>query len=356
MNRLLLIIGLLFSLAITALTENVQETPPPQRVNTAIGFYDVITPDEIHKLTTSDIQKLVRAGWKGAGAVLLYCFEEKVFQYTSGKYENATINYRLRMPKNIRHGRKYPLVVHLHGAGDGGSDNLTSLIHLHSILPVLIGPESEDFFMLVTQCPPNSPGWSFNSAKDGNLDVLMAIMEHVIAEYPIDIKRITATGVSGGGWGVWELILRHPEMFAGAVPTSCSAPQSQRLASLKQVPIWSVVNKKDTYISHESNQVAMRMINKSGGSMAVSESNAAGHNALRPALEDYNCLRWMLAQRKGSWVTPPPGTIVHKPNSFLFTFAMFVVPFSFLIFLLRKAIGEQVAIIGQSLLERIGKG
>jgi predicted peptidase len=101
------------------------------------------------------------------------------------------------------------------------------------------------------QCPRETPGWSFRSSKDGTLDVLVAAIEHVIAENPIDEKRITATGVSSGGWGVWELILRHPDMFAEAVPTACGAPQAfQRLAALKNTPVWLIFNAGDRQVNH----------------------------------------------------------------------------------------------------------
>jgi predicted peptidase len=217
---------------------------------------------------------------------LIDCFEERTFRYTEGKYKDAEIKYRLHTPDTIRYGRKYPLIVHLHGIGEAGSNNTSSLLHLHSVLPVLIGPESEDFFMLVTQCPSDTPGWSFRSAtKDGTLDVLVAIMKQVITDNPIDDKRITATGVSSGGWGVWELIQEYPDMFAGAVPTACSVPrQSQKLTALKQTPIWAFINKED--IDPTPIQLAMGMINKSGGSMALTITGTSGHNAWKPAMED----------------------------------------------------------------------
>jgi len=256
-------------------------------------------------------------------------FEERAFQYTSGKYQDADIVYRLHTPNTIRYGRKYPLVIHLHGLGEAGSDNTLSLLHFHSILPMLVGPKSEDFFMLVVQCPSESPHWQFQSAKDGTFDVLMAVMEHVIAENPIDKKRLTVTGVSSGGWGVWELISRCPDLFAGAVPTASSAPSHiSRLSALKRMPIWAFVNKGDTLIDPESVRVATRMVNSSGGSMALTECDSPGHNAWCPAMETYDGLRWMLAQKRGSWFSPPPGMTVHKPRSILATTFMFFIPFA----------------------------
>jgi predicted esterase len=355
------IVGLvLFLLTFTAFVGNAQDSDSPPKVETAIGIYDVQSPYDIHKFSARDIRKLVQmenGRHQGEGTiphpVLVYCFDEKFFQYTGGRYQNATIKYRLHTPKTTSFGRKYPLIVHLHGRGEAGSNNTSPLVHLHSILPVLIGPEREDFFMLVTQCPDEMPGWGFRYNKDGTLDVLMAIMEQVIAENPIDKKRITVTGVSSGGWGVWELISKHPETFAGAVPTACGAPQQHRqLSALKRTPIWSFINKGD--MEPDPIRTAMRTLNDAGVSTAFTEASASGHNAWRPAMEDYNCFRWMLAQKRGSWFSPPPGVIVHQPKSLLFIFVLFVLPIATIVFLSWERICELATTVWQSVRERMG--
>ena len=362
MSKRLSVIGLvLFSCAIASLASIAQEPRPPQRVVTSRGIYDVRSPDEIHKFSASEIRELIQmenGRWQGRGTIphpiLVYCFEERSFRYSGGKYQNAEIRYRLHTPKTKRFGQRYPLIVHLHGVGEAGSNNTSSLVHLHSILPLMIGPDRQDFFLLVVQCPAETPGWFFSSAKDGTLDILVAAIEHVVAENPIDRRRITATGVSSGGWGVWELILRHPNLFAGAVPTACGAPPpSQRLAALTRTPIWSIVNRGDRSVNLDTIHAAMRMINGSGGSMALTETDASGHNAWRPAMENHNCFQWMLAQRRGSWFSPSPGVIIHnKPHSLLLVPFLYILPFAIVIFLLREKISE----LFQRVRERIGWG
>jgi len=286
----------------------------------------------------------------GQSPTLIECFEEKTFLYTGGKYQNAEIKYRLHTPKTIHFGYKYPLIVHLHGIGEAGADNTLSLHHLDSILPLMTGPKRQDFFLLVLQCPKETPGWNFRSTKDGTLDVLVAAMEHVIMENPINKKRITATGVSSGGWGVWELIMRHPDRFAGAVPTACGAPQQlQRMTALKRTPIWSIINKGN--VDPGSLLTAMHTINRSGGSMILTEAKVPGHNAWKPAMEDYNCFQWMLAQRRGSWFSPPPGTVVQKPHSLLVALTVYIFPLAVIIFLSWGTICEWVSTVYQSVRE-----
>ena len=359
MSKRLSVIGLVFIvLVLTASVSNAQKPKPPKKATTAIGIYDVKSPEEIRKFSASEIRELIRienGRPQGRGTiphpVLIYCFEEQSFRYTGGKYKDKEIKYRLRTPETIRSDRTYPLVIFLHGRGQAESDNVSSLIHLHTILPLMIGPDQKDFFLLVAQCPAETPFWNFQSTKDGTLDVLMAAVEHVIAENPIDEKRITVTGVSGGGWGVWTLLSRYPDYFAGAVPTASGVPQQfQKLTELKRTPIWSFANKGDIYVDTKSIYSAMSVINHSGGAMALTECNSPGHNALRPALADYNSLQWMLAQKKGSW-SPPPGVIVGKSKSFLLAFVMHLLPLAIIFFVLRNTIGEWVFKVRDSIWE-----
>jgi predicted peptidase len=276
------------------------------------------------------------------------CFEERTFQYTGGKYKDAAIKYRLHTPETVWNSRKYPLIIHLHGIGEAGSNNTLSLLYLDSILPLT---KQQDFFMLVVQCPQETPGWNFQkNTKDGTLDVLMAAMDHVITENPIDTKRISVTGLSSGGHGVWLLILEHPDTFAAAVPTACSAPhQLSRLSALKQTSVWSIINKD---IPPEPVRVAMRIINNAGGSAAVTETNLTDHNAWIPAMTEYDCFRWMLAQQRGKWFAPPPGTVIHHtPHSLPLVFVLYILPIVLIGILLWSTVCEWVAAAWQSVQE-----
>ncbi len=224
----------------------------PKKVETSVGIYDVRSKDDLQNFTADDIRKLVKMEddrIRGAGKpphpVLVYCFEERSFQYTAGKYDNAEIKYRLHVPSKVVVGKKYPLVVHLHGIGEAGKDNTLSLAHLHSILPLLIGPEQQDFFLLILQSPPEDRRWTFSLDKDGNLDIAVAAIDHIIHENPIDENKLNLFGLSSGGSGVWRLLLKYPDKFAAAVPASCGAPNDfQKLITLTHTAIWTFRNKK----------------------------------------------------------------------------------------------------------------
>ena len=63
----------------------------------------------------------------------------------------TTRKFRLHVPENLEDGRKYPMILWLHGAGEAGSDNKLQLVHLHHIITQLTGEKKRDFFLLVPQ-------------------------------------------------------------------------------------------------------------------------------------------------------------------------------------------------------------
>ena len=309
------------------------DVPAPPKVATSVGIYDVQSKDDLLKFSAEEIHELVRMEDERSRRtttphpVLVYCFEERSFHYTGGKYDNAEIKYRLRVPNKIVSGRKYPLVVHLHGVGEAGRDNMHSLGHLHSILPLLMGPDQQDFYLLILQCPPEDRVWAFKPTNDGNLDVAVAATEHVINNNPIDERRLSIFGLSSGGHGVWQWLMKEPNRFAAAVPASCSAPNNaQRLASLTGTSIWTFYNRGDNGVSIESIRQAMRAINGSGGFMKQSRLDQGGHSAWRPAMDEYNCFSWMIAQKRGGWFNPPPEREVYQYRSLVNSFCAFFLP------------------------------
>jgi len=85
-----------------------QELERPRKVSTSTGIYDVQSRDDIHKFSAKEVRELVRLEnqrWQGVDTfphpILVYCFEERTFHYTGGKFQNEEITYRLRPPKTF---------------------------------------------------------------------------------------------------------------------------------------------------------------------------------------------------------------------------------------------------------------
>jgi phospholipase/carboxylesterase len=106
-----------------------------------------------------------------------------------------------------------PLIVALHGLG-GNADDF-AVVYREAA-------DDRDAILIVPEAVrPYPPGYTWGDQEEAESLVLRAI-EQARADYPIDPDRIVLTGFSQGGYLTYSLALRHPELFAGAIPVGGS--------------------------------------------------------------------------------------------------------------------------------------
>ena len=152
---------------------------------------------------------------------------------------------------------KSPLIIWLHGGGEGGSDPTIPLIanRAANYAAPAIQQYFDGAYVLVPQCPTawmhNKEGVSTRGKEDDMYhEGLMDLIEnYVAANTDIDRKRIYVGGCSNGGYMSLKLILEHPDYFAAGF-ISALAYQSQYITDeqidrIKNVPIWFVHSADD---------------------------------------------------------------------------------------------------------------
>jgi len=152
---------------------------------------------------------------------------------------------------------KAPLLIWLHGGGEGGTD--PSIPLLANRAAYYASDEIQAIFdgayVLVPQCPG---AWMHNSQgamthgmeNDIYNGALMALIRDYVANNPgIDANRIYVGGCSNGGYMALKLMLLHPDYFAAGFISSL-AYQSQyisdeQIQSIARLPIWFVHSADD---------------------------------------------------------------------------------------------------------------
>jgi pimeloyl-ACP methyl ester carboxylesterase len=253
---------------------------------------------------------------------MLPLFKSMVLQYTGGTYDGAAIRFRLHAPEPYQKGKKYPLVVWLHGAGECGSDNINQLSHLHHIIPYLVGPKKRDFFLLVPQCPHTHVSWeaaevcSTTVRADGGVEChvvddpvalgnaplafTLAMVDAVMKQFPIDPNRVTVAGLSTGGDGTWRILERRPDLFAAAAPVvSWQAMQEKSLREkplLKKIPIWAIYSSDDRAIDFARKE--FERMRERGCHVCKTEFGVCGHRAWTPAMLQGDVFGWLISRAK----------------------------------------------------------
>ena len=176
----------------------------------------------------------------------------------SGKFDYRdmpTMSYASCTPDG---NEKAPLLIWLHGGGEGGSDPAIPLIanraanYASDEIQTLFGGA----YVLVPQSPTywmddGAGGLTTGRTNDIYNEALMALIEEYTEANPgVDRDRIYLGGCSNGGYMTLKLLLQHPNYFAAAFP-SALAYQSEYLTdeqvtSIKDIPIWFVHSRDDS--------------------------------------------------------------------------------------------------------------
>jgi predicted peptidase len=221
--------------------------------------------------------------------------------------KERSIPYRLILPSTIEENVSLPLVIHLHGAGERGTDNNNQLIHLYGKGRALgnVDITKTPYIAFAPQCP-NEQQWVNVPWKDGSykageisdaLDLALAAMDDVIKTHKIDKTRIYITGLSMGGYGTWDAIQRRPDFFAAAVPI-CGAGDPSQAKKIAKLPIWVWHGDADDAVPVRGSREMVGAIKGAGGDARYTELEKVGHNSWAPAYASKEMWDWMFAQKR----------------------------------------------------------
>lgn len=225
------------------------------------------------------------------------------------------VRFRLFRPTVLNPARQYPLLVWLHGVSESGNDNVAHLRWLDLVVEPGTAPTA--MFILAVQCPQRAVGWNRDdptlSIPADRITVTLEILYELQREFPIAVDRVYLSGVSSGGLGCWEMALREPNLFAAVAPLAGSGPLDDKLALIKDVPIWAFHNADDHRLSFDSVERAVRTLQRLGGSAELSKLNSVpgldAHNCWTSAFKDYRLADWLLQQNLSKGDAPSPGAV-----------------------------------------------
>jgi predicted peptidase len=227
-------------------------------------------------------------------------FEKHIF-----KTDTLEMPYRLLKPQNYDSSKKYPLILFLHGAGERGTENEIPIKHLEK---ALLNPENRteySCFVLVPQCNKGfrwvEVAWNLDSHKQPEkisvyLQATVALLDSLQMILPIDSSKIYLTGLSMGGFGVWDLAMRQPKRFACIVPI-CGGGDETRAFLIKNIPIWAFHGALDKTVKTIRSRNMIATLKKLGSKPYYTEYPNIEHTSWKPAYSDKKMWKWMFLQK-----------------------------------------------------------
>lgn len=201
------------------------------------------------------------------------------FDLTGTYSENGvSLTYASFAPDNA--DAKSPLLIWLHGGGEGGTDPSIALIankatnyaseEIQSIFggAYVLVPQSPTFWM-------QSASGDYTRGKENDIynESLMGLIKKYVADNPgVDQNRIYLGGCSNGGYMSLKLILLHPDYFAAGFISALAYHEKYitdaHIETIKDKPIWFVHSKDDPVT--KPNETVVPLYNRL---MAASASN-----------------------------------------------------------------------------------
>lgn len=268
---------------------------------------------------------------------------QRYLSETTGKLRE----YYVFLPKGYADepAKRWPMLLFLHGAGERGNgrDDLEKVLVHGPLMEAWIQGRDLPFVMVVPQAPfpddhrntsalpkgygekrdasapppprnnapfdtnPIPSDWgTLRDRGDGsviNAWIRMASeLEYMVritaADYRVDRKRISISGLSMGGFGTFGIAAAHPEMFAAIAPV-CGGGDPATLDKLaaSQRPIWVFHGGRDRVVAPiESLQMVNALLAKGHRNVKFTVQEDLGHNVWTRVYEGEDFYRWLLTQ------------------------------------------------------------
>jgi len=238
-------------------------------------------------------------------------------EYKKGKFtrQDQYLPYRILYPLAFDSGKKYPLIIFLHGAYEKGNDNEAQLniggryfladSNRHNFPAVIVFP----------QCPSNDV-WAYFDAEFDSAGVLKRaifpfrreptpatsllkqLVDSLMSLSFIDVSKIYIGGLSQGGMGVFDMVARFPNIFAAGFPICGAGKISTADKFAKQTALWIFHGAEDDIVPVHFSRQFYQKLKKLGADVRYTEYAGVRHESWINAFHEKDLLPWLFSKSK----------------------------------------------------------
>ena len=241
----------------------------------------------------------------------LSIYQKKLFIH-----ENDTLPYRILYPVDFIEGKKYPVIIFLHGSGEKGNDNEAQLSHGADVLL------KDDFrkrfpcIVIFPQCP-ESTNWSYYKEIEDTIkessefyfsfqnkatmpeQLTKLLADSLIQTGEADKKRIYLGGLSLGGFGTYDMLMLFPKYFAAGFPMCGACDVNSFVQRSRKIPLWIFHGAKDDVVNPAIDRELFKVLTDAGIKKSkYTEYPEANHNCWDRAFAEPDLLPWLFSKHR----------------------------------------------------------
>lgn len=201
----------------------------------------------------------------------------------------ATLSFLIDLPEDYHKERnvKWPVLLFLHGSGESGDD--LQAVRRHGPPKEIANGRKFPFIVVSPQCPDGQAGWDAMA--------LGGLMDALERRYHIDRDREYVTGLSMGGYGVYDLIAAFPGRFAAAAPIA-GIGNWIVARQMAKTPIWATHGDADPAVPFAEDQRTIDAIRRAGGDVRFDAIKGGGHDVWTDVYKGQELYDWLLSHKK----------------------------------------------------------
>ena len=230
---------------------------------------------------------------------------------------SVSYRYQVYIPVNYAKDNVLPVILFLHGAGEGGQDGLLQT-------QVGLGPairQARERFPFIVVFPQARRGqfWA------GEMAILaLKALDQTVKEFNGDPQRLYVTGISLGGFGTWYVAACAPGKFAAIVPIcgfvnvkrpdlpaerkafvlddnpfdKSPDPYVAAASQISKVPTWIFHGGSDPVVSPDESRKMFQTLKASGFDVKYTEYDGVAHDSWNRAYAEPDLVPWLLSHRR----------------------------------------------------------
>ena len=211
----------------------------------------------------------------------------------AARTDNLNDRYWLYLPKRYERASKeapMPLIIYLHGSSRRGRD--VEEVKANGLAPLMDQRDDFEFVVVSPQALANHD-WQ----RCWQPDDLILLLDHLLATYHIDPKRVYLTGLSMGGYGTWAAIEKHPNRFAAAAPI-CGGGDPSLAKNIGTLPIWAFHGEGDQVVPVERSREMVHAIEAAKGNAKLTVYPGVDHDSYTRTYANPKLYEWFLKHNR----------------------------------------------------------
>ena len=194
------------------------------------------------------------------------------------------------LPDDRERGEVLPLLVHLHGAGSRGED--AGLLYDGALQKRFESGAAPRCICISPQCKYGD--WNTKAKQ------VKMLIDDLAERYGADPERISITGASMGGFGVYEMILSYPDYFSAA-GIVCGGGMEWRAGEITHLPLWIFHGDEDPTVPFRHSKAMVEALAALGAPhVKFTVCHGVGHDSWVDAYERSELLAWLVRQRRSA--------------------------------------------------------